>query len=145
MTTAAVRHPEAEVWEAFKKVKVNQGAAGVDGQTIAEFEAGLAGNLYKLWNRLSSGSYFPPPVRRVDIPKADERRHASVGHTNGGRSCRPRGCPPVSGAVPGTRVPRRPIRATGPAAWRSMPPCARRASGVLAVRLGARHRHQGVL
>src|SRR4051794_41330328 len=62
--------PKREVWEAFKKVKANRGAAGVDGQSIAEFEAGLADNLYKLWNRLSSGSYFPPPVRRVDIPKA---------------------------------------------------------------------------
>jgi RNA-directed DNA polymerase len=60
-----------EVWEAFKHVKVNQGAAGVDGQSIAEFEANLAGNLYKLWNRLSLGGYFPPPVRRVDIPKAN--------------------------------------------------------------------------
>jgi RNA-directed DNA polymerase len=59
-----------EVWEAFKRVKANRGAAGVDGQSIAEFEANLAGNLYKLWNRMSSGSYFPPPVRRVDIPKA---------------------------------------------------------------------------
>ena len=59
-----------EVWEAFKRVKANQGAAGVDGQSIAGFEANLSGNLYKLWNRLSSGSYFPPPVRRVDIPKA---------------------------------------------------------------------------
>jgi group II intron reverse transcriptase/maturase len=59
-----------EVWEAFKRVKANQGAAGVDGQSIAEFEANLSGNLYKLWNRMSSGSYFPPPVRRVDIPKA---------------------------------------------------------------------------
>jgi group II intron reverse transcriptase/maturase len=59
-----------EVWEAFKRVKANQGAAGVDGQSIAAFEANLANNLYKLWNRLSSGSYFPPPVRRVDIPKA---------------------------------------------------------------------------
>lgn len=58
-----------EVWEAFKKVKTNQGAAGVDGQSIEEFEVNLAGNLYKLWNRLSSGSYFPAPVRRVDIPK----------------------------------------------------------------------------
>src|SRR5205085_5913210 len=63
--------PKRVVWEAFKKVKANQGAAGVDGQTIAEFEADLSNNLYKLWNRLSSGSYFPPPVRRVDIPKAD--------------------------------------------------------------------------
>ena len=63
--------PKREVWEAFKNVKANQGAAGVDGQSIAEFEADLSNNLYKLWNRLSSGSYFPPPVRRVDIPKAD--------------------------------------------------------------------------
>ncbi len=61
--------PKREVWEAFKKVKANQGAAGVDGQSILEFEANLADNLYKLWNRLSLGSYFPPPVRRVDIPK----------------------------------------------------------------------------
>src|ERR1700680_5249484 len=62
--------PKREVWEAFKRVKANQGAAAVDAQPIAEFEANLSGNLYKLWNRLSSGSYFPPPVRRVDIPKA---------------------------------------------------------------------------
>ena len=63
--------PKREVWEAFKKVKANQGAAGVDGQSIADFETDLTNNLYKLWNRLSSGSYFPPPVRRVGIPKAD--------------------------------------------------------------------------
>ena len=63
--------PKREVWEAFKRVKANHGAAGVDGQSIAEFEANLSGNLYKLWNRLSSGSYFPPPVRQVDIPKAN--------------------------------------------------------------------------
>ena len=62
--------PKREVWEAFKKVKANQGAAGVDGQTIADLEIDLANNLYKLWNRLSSGSYFPQAVRRVDIPKA---------------------------------------------------------------------------
>jgi RNA-directed DNA polymerase len=62
--------PKREVWEAFKKVKANQGTAGVDGQSVAEFEARLGDNLYKLWNRLSSGSYFPAPVRRVDIPKA---------------------------------------------------------------------------
>ena len=63
--------PKRDVWEAFKRVKANQGAAGVDGQSIADFEANLKGNLYKLWNRMSSGSYFPQPVRRVDIPKAD--------------------------------------------------------------------------
>jgi len=60
-----------DVWEAFKHVKANQGAAGVDGQSIADFEADLSNNLYKLWNRLASGSYFPPPVRRVDVPKED--------------------------------------------------------------------------
>jgi group II intron reverse transcriptase/maturase len=64
--------PKREVWEAFKRVKANQGAAGVDGQSIQDFEARLAANLYKLWNRLSSGSYMPPPVRRVDIPKGHD-------------------------------------------------------------------------
>ena len=56
--------PKREVWETFKRVKANQGAAGVDGQSIEDFEANLSGNLHKLWNRMSSGSYFPPPVRR---------------------------------------------------------------------------------
>ena len=65
--------PKREVWEAFKRVKANQGAAGVDGQSITEFEANLTGNLYKLWNRMSSGSYFPRPVRRVDLPKSNGR------------------------------------------------------------------------
>ncbi len=58
-----------EVWESYKRVKANKGAAGVDGQSIAEFEEDLKDNLFKNWNRMSSGSYFPPPVRRVDIPK----------------------------------------------------------------------------
>jgi retron-type reverse transcriptase len=53
--------PKREVWEAFKKVKANHGAAGVDGPTVANFEADLSNNLYKPWNRMSSGSYFPPP------------------------------------------------------------------------------------
>jgi group II intron reverse transcriptase/maturase len=57
------------VYEAYKAVKSNQGAAGVDGQTIEQFEADLKGNLYRIWNRMSSGSYFPPPVRAVAIPK----------------------------------------------------------------------------
>ena len=57
-----------EVWEAYKRVKANQGAAGVDEQTIADFERNLKRNLYKIWNRMSSGSYFPPPVRTVKIP-----------------------------------------------------------------------------
>jgi RNA-directed DNA polymerase len=59
------------VWEAYRRVKANNGAAGVDEQLLTEFERDLKGNLYKLWNRLSSGSYFPPPVRAVEIPKRD--------------------------------------------------------------------------
>jgi RNA-directed DNA polymerase len=58
------------VWEAYRKVKANKGAPGVDGQSLAAFETDLRGNLYKIWNRMSSGSYFPPPVRAVEIPKA---------------------------------------------------------------------------
>ena len=58
-----------QVYEAYKAVKSNKGVAGVDGQTIEQFEADLGGNLYKIWNRMSSGSYFPPPVRAVTIPK----------------------------------------------------------------------------
>ena len=71
--------PKREVWEAFKRVKANQGAAGVDGQSILEFEADLSRNLYKLWNRLSSGSYFPPPVKRVMIPKRDGGGERALG------------------------------------------------------------------
>jgi RNA-directed DNA polymerase len=58
-----------QVYEAYKAVKSNQGAAGVDGQTLEQFESDLKRNLYKIWNRMSSGSYFPPPVRAVSIPK----------------------------------------------------------------------------
>ena len=58
------------VWEAYQRVKANRGAAGIDDETIAMFERNLSRNLYKLWNRMSSGSYFPPPVRQVEIPKA---------------------------------------------------------------------------
>ncbi len=58
------------VWEAWLRVKANRGAAGVDGESIADFECRLKNNLYRIWNRMSSGSYFPPPVRTVMIPKA---------------------------------------------------------------------------
>jgi RNA-directed DNA polymerase len=74
------------VLEAFKRVKAKGGAAGVDEETIVEFEGDLKNNLYKLWNRMSSGSYFPPPVRKTEIPKDD-----------GGR--RPLGIPTVSDRV----------------------------------------------
>lgn len=62
--------PKRAVWEAYKRVKENHGAAGVDGQSIADFEENLSGNLFKIWNRMCSGSYQPPPVLRVEIPKA---------------------------------------------------------------------------
>ena len=58
------------VWDAYRKVRENRGAAGVDRQSLEEFEKDLSNNLYRLWNRLASGSYFPPPVLMVEIPKA---------------------------------------------------------------------------
>jgi RNA-directed DNA polymerase len=61
--------PKQLVWEAWRQVKANKGAPGVDGQALDEFEADLRDNLYKIWNRMSSGTYFPPPVRAVEIPK----------------------------------------------------------------------------
>jgi RNA-directed DNA polymerase len=69
--TKSVPVTQAMVWEAFRKVKANRGSAGIDGQSIADFEEKLESNLYKIWNRLSSGSYFPPPVKEVEIPKKD--------------------------------------------------------------------------
>jgi RNA-directed DNA polymerase len=73
MTTCTTDKPfnitKRQVYEAYKAVKSNGGAAGVDKETIGQFDADLQNNLYKLWNRMSSGSYFPPPVRAVSIPK----------------------------------------------------------------------------
>ena len=61
--------PKLLVWEAWRQVKANKGAPGVDGQALEEFEADLVDSLYKVWNRMSSGTWFPPPVRAVEIPK----------------------------------------------------------------------------
>ena len=61
--------PKLLVYEAFKAVKANAGSAGVDKETIEDFETNLKDNLYRIWNRMSSGSYAPPPVRAVAIPK----------------------------------------------------------------------------
>ena len=69
MTCKSYDIPKTLVWEAWLHVKANQGAAGIDAETIERFETKLAANLYKLWNRMSSGSYFPPPVKGVPIPK----------------------------------------------------------------------------
>lgn len=57
------------VWKAYRKVKANGGSAGIDQVSLEVFSKDLSRNLYKLWNRLSSGSYFPPPVKQVKIPK----------------------------------------------------------------------------
>jgi len=83
--------PKQLVWEAYQRVKANRGAAGVDGESLAMFEKDLKGNLYKVWNRMSSGSYFPLPVRLVEIPK-----------DNGGK--RPLGIPTVADRVAQTVV-----------------------------------------
>ncbi len=61
--------PKALVWKAFKRVKSNGGSAGIDQESIEEFERNLSNNLYKIWNRMVSGSYVPPPVKAVAIPK----------------------------------------------------------------------------
>ncbi len=61
--------PKALVWYAFKKVKENKGAAGIDDQSISDFENNLKDNLYKLWNRMCSGSYFPSKAKCINIPK----------------------------------------------------------------------------
>lgn len=82
-----------EVWEAYQQVKANQGAAGVDGQTLEQFAQNENNHLYKLWNRMSSGSYRPQPVRRVDIPKM------------GGKT-RPLGIPTVADRIAQTVVKR---------------------------------------
>jgi len=83
--------PKQLVWEAYQRVKANRGAAGVDGESLAAFEKDLKDNLYKVWNRMSSGSYIPPPVRLVEIPK-----------DNGGK--RPLGIPTVGDRVAQTVV-----------------------------------------
>ena len=69
MTCKPYDIPKTLVWEAWLHVKANQGAAGIDAETIERFEEKLGDNLYRIWNRMSSGSYFPPPVKAVPIPK----------------------------------------------------------------------------
>jgi RNA-directed DNA polymerase len=68
-----------EVWEAYRQVKANQGAPGVDGVTLEQFDADLKDQLYRIWNRMSSGSYFPPPVKAVQIPKPHDGGTRTLG------------------------------------------------------------------
>lgn len=71
MTTKSLAITKQIVWEAYKRVRANGGSAGIDEQSITMFERNLKNNLYKLWNRMASGTYFPPAVKRVEIPKSD--------------------------------------------------------------------------
>ncbi len=75
------------IWDAWKRVAANNGAPGVDMESIDVFQNQLGGNLYKLWNRMSSGSYLPKPVRQVMIPKSDGSQRAL-------------GIPTVTGPIP---------------------------------------------
>jgi RNA-directed DNA polymerase len=84
--------PKGLIWKAYLKVKANKGAAGVDGQSLTDFEQDLKDNLFKIWNRMSSGSYFPPPVKAVQIPKA------------GGTGVRVLGVPTVADRIAQTAV-----------------------------------------
>ncbi|MCM4158269.1 group II intron reverse transcriptase/maturase, partial [Gramella sp. AN32] len=59
------------VWQAYKRVRANKGSAGIDAVSMEQFDGNLSKNLYKLWNRMASGSYFPPAVKEVEIPKKD--------------------------------------------------------------------------
>ena len=87
-------------------MKANQGAAGVDGQSVADFEADLSNNLYKLWNRMSSGSYLPPPVRRVNIRRATAKpKRDHYGNSNGRGQDRSGSCQAIPGAHPGADLP----------------------------------------
>ena len=69
--TKSIQISRSMVWEAYKKVRANKGSAGVDSVSMEEFDANRSKYLYKLWNRMASGSYFPPPVKEVEIPKKD--------------------------------------------------------------------------
>jgi RNA-directed DNA polymerase len=84
--------PKRLIWNAYQKVKSNKGAAGVDGQSLADFAQDEKDNLYKIWNLMASGSYVPPPVRAVEIPKA------------GGKGVRVLGVPTVADRIAQTAV-----------------------------------------
>jgi RNA-directed DNA polymerase len=84
-----------EVWEAYRQVKANQGAPGVDGVTPEQFDADLKDQLYRIWKRMSSGSSFPPPVKAVQIPKSH------------GKGTRTLGVPTVADRIAQTVVARR--------------------------------------
>src|SRR5215831_4172343 len=91
-----------EVWEAYQRVKENKGAAGIDEQSIEDFEKNLKKNLYKIWNRMSSGSYFPPPVNGKDTK--EKRWGKEIGHSHSRGSNRTTGRQSKAGAGSGPVV-----------------------------------------
>ena len=134
--------PKREVWEAFKHVKANQGAAGVDGQSIAEFEADLSNSLYKLWKSAVVRELLSSAGATGGNSESGWR-NATVGHSDGSGSRRPGGRSPFLGAACGAGIPCQFL-------WLQARPigtrcCAHRSSAVLALRLGARSRHQRLL
>ena len=135
--------PKKLVWEAYQKVAANKGAAGVDGHSIQQFEADPKCNLFKLWNRLSSGSYFPPPVRAVEIPSLASQTRSGRSGAHRGRPHRADCGVHGAGTRGGAAVPPGFLRiSAGPVG-------ARRFDGgqetVLGERLGSRYGHPGVL
>ena len=131
-----------EVWEAYRQVKANQGAPGVDGVTLEEFDKDLKDNLYKIWNRMSSGSYFPPPVKAVEIPKP-HGGGTNPWHTDDCGQGRPDGGGPQAGGEGRTdlssRFLRVPAAAVGSRRGGGMP------GAVLEERLGDRFGYPEVL
>jgi hypothetical protein len=98
MTCKPYDIPKTLIWEAWLHVKANQGAAGIDAETIERFEKMLGDNLYKLWNRMSSGSYFPPPGEGC-ADSEEVRRRPDIGHPDSSRQGRADGGEDVAGAT----------------------------------------------
>ena len=130
------------VWEAYQKVKANKGAPGVDRCSIEDFEADLKNNLYRIWNRMSSGSYFPPPVLAVEIPKSHGGvRILGVPHCRGQSraDCGGHGTGEPGGADVPSRFLRLPAEAVRAGCGGGLP------TALLEVRLAGRFGHPEVL
>ena len=81
-TVMSFQIPKRLVWEACKRVEANRGAGGVDGRSVEGFEADLRNNLYRIWSRMSSGTYFPSLVWAVEIPKPHGGGNGNVGYSH---------------------------------------------------------------
>ena len=79
--TKSIAISKAMIWQAYKRVRANKGSAGIDLVSIEQFETDLSGNLYKLWNRMVSGSYFPPPSGQRSGDSQKGRKSPKTGNT----------------------------------------------------------------